>query len=63
VYRSLVEKFDRTIPLGRPRLRWVADVKKDLVDRGRGGVNWIGLSQDRDKFRALVNAVMNLRAQ
>jgi hypothetical protein len=46
-------------PLGRPRCRWVDNIKIDLLEIGRGGVDWIGLAQDRDKWRALVNAVMN----
>jgi hypothetical protein len=49
-------KARRKEPLGRPRRRWV-----DLLEIGWGGVDWIGLDQDRDKWRALVNAVMNLR--
>jgi hypothetical protein len=49
------------IPLGRPRYRWVDNIKMDLLEIGWGGVDWIGLAQDRDKWRALVNAVMNLR--
>jgi hypothetical protein len=48
-------------PIGRPRRRWVDNVKMDLLEIGWGGVDWIGLAQDRDKWRALVNAVMNLR--
>jgi hypothetical protein len=48
-------------PLGRPRCRWVDDIKMDLLEIGWGGVNWIGLAQDRDKWRALVNAVTNFR--
>jgi hypothetical protein len=47
--------------LGRPRCRWVNNIKIDLLETGWGGVDWIGLSQDRDKWRALVNVVMNLR--
>jgi hypothetical protein len=43
--------------LGRPRRRWVDNIKMDLLDIGWGGVGWIGLAQDRDKWRALVNAV------
>jgi hypothetical protein len=49
------------IPLRRPRRRLVDNIKMDLLDIGWGGVDWIGLAQDRDKWRALVNAVMNLR--
>jgi hypothetical protein len=47
--------------LGRPRRRWVDNIKIDLSEIGSSGVDWIGLAQDRDKWRALVNAVMNLR--
>jgi hypothetical protein len=60
VYRLLVGKPERKRPLGRPRHRWVDNVKMDLLEIGWGGVGWIGLAQDRDKWRALVNAVMNL---
>jgi hypothetical protein len=49
------------IPLGRPRRRWMDNIKMDLGEVGWGDVDWIGLAQDRDKWRALVNAVMNLR--
>jgi hypothetical protein len=49
-------------PLGRPRYRWVHNIKMDLVERGRGGVNRIGLTQDRYRWRALVNAGLNLHA-
>jgi hypothetical protein len=49
-------------PLGTPRHRWVDNIKMDLGEIGwQGGSDWIGLAQDRDKWRALVNAVMNLR--
>jgi hypothetical protein len=48
-------------PLGRTRRRRVDNIKMDLLEIGWGGVDWIGLAQDRDKWRALVNAVMNLR--
>jgi hypothetical protein len=48
--------------LARPRRRWVANIKMDLVEMGWGDVDWIGLAQDRDRWRALVNAVLNLRA-
>jgi hypothetical protein len=60
VYRLLVRKPEGKIPLGRPRRRWVDIIKMDLFEIGWGGVDWIGLAQDRDKCRALVNAVMNL---
>jgi hypothetical protein len=61
-YRSLVGKPEGKRPLGRPRHRWVDNIKMDLLEIGRGGVDWIGLAQDGDKCRALVNEVMNLRA-
>jgi hypothetical protein len=48
-------------PLGRPRSRCVDNIKKNLLEIGWGSVDWIGLPQDRDKWRALMNAVMNLR--
>jgi hypothetical protein len=48
-------------PLRRPRRRLVDNIKMDLLEIGWVGVDWIGLAQDRDKWRALVNAVMNLR--
>jgi hypothetical protein len=60
-YRVLVGKPEGKRPLGRPRRRWVGNIKMDLLEIGLGGVDWIGLAQDRDKWRALVNAVMNLR--
>jgi hypothetical protein len=47
-------------PLGRPRRRW-EDIKMDLQEEGWDGVDWIDMAQDRDRWRALVNAVMNLR--
>jgi len=47
--------------LGRPRCRWEDNIKMDLQEVGRGGMDWIGLAQDKDRMRALVNAVMNLR--
>jgi hypothetical protein len=49
-------------PLGRPRRRWVDNIKMDLLEIGWGYVDWTGLAKDRDKCRVLVNAVMNLRA-
>jgi hypothetical protein len=60
-YRLLVGKPERKRPLGRQRRRWVDNIKMDLLDIGRDGLDWIGLAQDKDKWRALVNAVMNLR--
>jgi hypothetical protein len=61
VYRLLVGKPEEKRPLGRPRHRWVDNTKMDLVERGWGGVKWIGLAQDREKWRALVNMVLNLK--
>jgi hypothetical protein len=60
-YRLLVGKPEGRRPLGRPRRTWVDNIKKDLLEIGWGGVDWIGVAQDRDKWRAPVNAVMNLR--
>jgi hypothetical protein len=51
----------RQIPLGRPRRRWEDNIKTDLQEVRCGGVDWIQLAQDRDRWWALVNAVMNLR--
>ena len=48
-------------PLGRPRFRWEKNIQMDLNEVGCGGIDWIDLAQDRDRWRALVNAVMNLR--
>jgi hypothetical protein len=48
-------------PLGRPRPRWENNIKMDFQEVGRGGMEWIELAQDRDRWRTLVNAVMNLR--
>ena len=48
-------------PLGRPRPRWEDDIKMDLQEMECGGMGWVELAQDRDRWRALVNAVMNLR--
>ena len=48
-------------PLGRPRRRWEDNIKMDIKEVGCGGMDWIELAQDRDRLRALVNAVMNLR--
>jgi hypothetical protein len=61
VYRDLVGKPEGKRPLGRPRRRWKDNIKMDLQEVGRGGMDWIDLAQDRDKWRELVNAVMNLR--
>jgi hypothetical protein len=61
VYRSLVGKPEGKRPLGRPRRRWMYNIKIDLLEIGLSVVDWIGLAQDRYRWRALVNAVMNLR--
>jgi hypothetical protein len=60
-YKILVGNPEGKRPSGRPRRRWVNDIKIDLRDMGWGGVDWIDLAQNRDQWRALVNAVMNLR--
>jgi hypothetical protein len=60
-YRLMVGKPEGKRPLGRPRCRWVDNIKIDPRETGWGDVDWIGLAQGRDKWRALVNAVMNLR--
>ena len=62
VYRVLVEKSEVKSPLTRPKRRWEDNIKMDLQEVGRGGMDSIDLAQDRDRWRALVNAVMNLRA-
>ena len=54
-------KTDGKRPLGRPRPRWEDNIKMDLQEVGCGGMDWIELAHDRDRWRALVNAVMNLR--
>ena len=61
VYRVLVGEPKGRRPLERPRLRWEDNIKVDLQEVGCGGMDWIDLAQDRDSWRALVNAVMNLR--
>jgi hypothetical protein len=61
VYGLFMGKLEGKRPLGRPRRRWVNDIKKNLGAIGWGDVDWIGLAQDRDKRRALVNSVRNLR--
>ena len=61
VYRVLVRKPEGKKSLGRPRCSWEDNIKMDLQEVGCGCVNWIELAQDRDRWRALVNAVMNLR--
>ena len=61
VYRVLVVKPEGRRPLGKPRRRWVDSIKMDLQDVGCGCMDWIGLAQDRDRWRTLVSAVMKLR--
>jgi hypothetical protein len=60
-YRLLVGKPEGKRPLGRPRRRWVNNVRMDLGEVGWGDVDWIGLAKDRNRWRALVNLVLNLR--
>ena len=60
-YRALVGKPERKRPLGRPRRRWVDNIRMDLQEVGCGYMDWIGLGQDRDRWRTLVSRVMNLR--
>jgi hypothetical protein len=61
VYRLLVGKPERKRSLGRPRRRWIDNIKMDLLEIGVNVVDWIGLAQDRYRWRALVSSVMNLR--
>jgi hypothetical protein len=61
VYRLLVGKPEGKRPLGRPRRRWIDSSKLDLLEIGVSVVDWIGLAQDRYRWRALVNSVLNLR--
>ena len=61
VYRVLVGKPEGRRPMGRPRRRWVDNIRMDLQVVGCGYMDWIGLAQDRDRWRTLVSAVMNLR--
>jgi hypothetical protein len=61
VYRLLVGKPEGKRPLGRLRHRWIYNIKMDPLEVGLCGVDWIGLAQDRYRWRAIVNAVMNLR--
>jgi len=61
VYTVLVGKLKGKRPLGRPRRRWMDNIRTDLQQVGCGYMDWIGLVQDRDRWRTLVSAVMNLR--
>jgi len=61
VYRLLVGKPEGRRPLGRPRRRWVDNIRMDLQKVGCGYMDWIGLAQDRDRWRTIESAVMNLR--
>ena len=61
LYRVLVGKPEGKIPLERPRGRWEDNIKMDLQEVGCGGMDWIELDEDRDRWRAFVNAVMNVR--
>jgi hypothetical protein len=63
VYMVLMGKPEGKRPLGRPRRRWEDNIRMDLKKEGCGDVDWIGLAQYRGSWRALVNAVMNLRVQ
>ena len=60
-YRALVGKTEGRRPMGRPRRRWVDNIRMDLQEVGCGYMDWIGLAHDRDRWRKLVSAVMNLR--
>jgi hypothetical protein len=61
VYKVLVGKTEGKRPLGRPRRRWEDGIRMDLRESGLEGVDWIRLAQGRDRWRAVVSAVMNLR--
>jgi len=61
VHRVLVRKSEGKRPLGRPRRRWEDNIKVDLQEVGEGCGDWMELAQDRDRWRVLVNMVMNLR--
>jgi hypothetical protein len=60
-YRLLVGKPEGKSPLRRPRQRWVNNIRMDLWEVGWGDVDWIGLAQDRNRWRAVANSVLNLR--
>ena len=59
VYRVLVGKLEGKRPLGKPMHRWVDNIRRDLQEVGYGYMDWIGLAQDRDRWRTLVSTVMN----
>jgi len=61
VYRVLVGKPEGKRPLARPKSRWVDNIRMDLQEVGCGYMDWIGLAQERDRWRTLVSAVMNVR--
>jgi hypothetical protein len=61
VYKVLVGKLEEKRPLGRPRRRWEVGIRMELREIGLGGVDWIRLAQDKDRWRAVVSAVMNIR--
>jgi len=61
VFRFLVGKLEERRPLGRPRRRWVNNIRMDLQEVGCGYTDWIGLAQERDRWRTLVSAIMKLR--
>jgi hypothetical protein len=61
-YKLFVGKPERKRPLGRPRRRWVDTIRMELIKVGWGDVDWIGLAQDRNRWRALVNSIINLQA-
>ena len=61
MYRILLGKPEGKRPLGRPRLRWVVNIRMDLQEVRCGYVDWIGLGQDRDRRRTFVSAVVNLQ--
>jgi hypothetical protein len=63
VYRVLLGEPEGKRQLGRPRPIWEDNIRMDLQEVGCGGMDWIELAQDRDRWRAFVNAVMNLRVQ
>ena len=63
IYRVLVRKSEGKKSVGRPRCRWKDNIKMDLQEVGCGDMDWVELAQDRDRWRTLVSAVMNLRVQ